>query len=150
MFVVRLFVYALAAMQLNFHRENRRHEVSFSPPVTVLKCDVAISPEKRNVLREELLPKRELAFVLGLLKTGSEKRAAFVCCEYFLQASNGRTVGIMIDHDNAVAIGFDLGNDVDAKQTHSKHFHNLRLIRNRTDQKRMYVLVHEILQDNKK
>ena len=91
------------------HSLQWRNEATLTAPVTMLKCTVSIFPEKRNILGQKVLSDQELAFVHDLFEAAHKDRYAFVCCEYFLQTEDGRTVGILMDNEQGLAEGFDLG-----------------------------------------
>ena len=139
-----LVVCIIVGMCGGLHHSHDRNEMVLNAPVTIQKCSISIHPEKRKVRCQKELSGRELVFVQGLFENACEKRSAFVCCEFFLQTKGGKTVGILIHHDDELAVGFDLGREMDAKETHSKHIHNVKMIQNRADQKRLYSLVYEL------
>ncbi len=126
------------------HSLQWRNEATLTAPVTMLKCTVSIFPEKRNILGQKVLSDQELAFVHDLFEAAHKDRYAFVCCEYFLQTEDGRTVGILMDNEQGLAEGFDLGVNMNAKETRTKRFHNTKMIQSVDDQKRLYSLVHEL------
>ena len=63
---------------------------------------------------------------------------------FFLQTEDGRTVGILMDKDQGLVEGFDLGKKMNAKETYTKSFHDMKMIQDRADQERLYTLVHEL------
>ena len=144
MFNFLLLVSTITVVFGHFHLGQGRNEEVLNTPVIMLRCRGSISPRKRNILSQKILSESELAFIQGLFKTARKEKYAFVCCEYFLQTDDGRTVGILMDNDQGLALGFDLGIKMNAKETHTERFHNMRIIRNRADQKRLYSLVHEL------
>lgn len=132
------------------HSSQRRNEATLTAPVTMLKCTVSIFPEKRNILGQKVLSDQELTFVNDLFESAHKDRYAFVCCEYFLQTEDGRTVGILMDNEQGLAEGFDLGVNMNAKETRTKRFHNTKMIQRVEDQKRLYSLVHELFSSHPK
>lgn len=126
------------------HSSQRRNEVTLTAPVTMLKCTVSIFPENRNILGQKVLSDQELTLVHDLFEAAHKDRYAFVCCEYFLQTDDGRTVGILMDNEKGLAEGFDLGVNMNAKETRTKRFHNTKMIQRVEDQKKLYSLVHEL------
>ena len=139
-----LVVSIIAAMCGYFHPRHEQNEMVLNAPVTILKCNVSISPPKRNILCQKVLPERERIFIQRLFETARKERYAFVCCEFFLQTEDGRTVGILMDNDQGIVEGFDLGKKMNAKETYTKSFHNMKMIQDRADQERLYTLVHEL------
>ena len=140
----------VVAMCVCLHLAQWQNEATLTAPVTMLKCTGSIFPKKRKILCQKVLSDREFAFVQGLFEAAHKDRYAFVCCEYFLQTEDGRTVGIMVDDDQELAEGFDLGKKMNAKETHTKCFHNTKMIRDRADQKRLYFLVHKLFSGSPK
>lgn len=132
------------------HSSQRRNEATLTAPVTMLKCTVSIFPEKRNILGQKVLSDQELTFVNDLFESAHKDRYAFVCCEYFLQTEDGRTVGILMDNEQGLAEGFDLGVNMNAKETRTKRFHNTKMIQRVEDQKRLYSLVHKLFSSHPK
>ena len=132
------------------HLPQRRNEATLTAPVTMLKCTVSIFPEKRNILCQKVLSDQELTFVHDLFEAAHKDRYAFVCCEYFLQTEDGRTVGILMDNEQGLAEGFDLGVNMNARETRTKRFHNTKMIQRVEDQKRLYSLVHELFSNHPK
>ena len=104
-----LLVSTITAVFGLLHHGHGRNEEILNPPVALLRCNVSIFPQERNVLGQKLLSDRELSFIQGLFKTARREGYAFVCCEYFLQTEDGKTVGILMDNDQGLAEGFDLG-----------------------------------------
>ena len=139
-----LVVSIIAAMCGYFHPRHEQNEMVLNAPVTIQKCNVSIFPKERNVLCQKVLPERERIYIQGLFETARKARYAFVCCEFFLQTEDGRNVGILMDNDQRLAEGFDLGIKMNAKETRTKRFHNMKMIQDRADQERLYTLVHEL------
>ena len=145
-----LVVSIIVGMCGGLHHSHDRNEMVLNAPVTIQKCNVSIFPKKRNILCQRVLPERERVFIQSLFETAHKERSAFVCCEFFLQAEDGRNIGILMDDDQGLAEGFDLGIKMNAKETRTKRFHNMRIIRNHADQKRLYSLVHELFPSSPK
>ena len=139
-----LLVSTITAVFGFLHHGHGRNEEILNPPVVLLRCNVSIFPQKRNVLGQKLLSDRELSFIQGLFKTARRERYAFVCCEYFLQTEDGKTVGILMDNDQGLAEGFDLGIKMNAIETRTKRFHDVKMIQDRVDQEKLYTLIHEL------
>ncbi len=139
-----LLISIIATMCGCIHHGHERNEMALNAPVTLLRCNVSISPQKRSILYRKALPERERFFIQRLFETARRERYAFVCCEFFLQTEDGRTVGILMDNDQRLAEGFDLGKKMNAKETYTKSFHNMKIIQDRADQERLYTLIHEL------
>ena len=106
------------------HSSQRRNEVTLTAPVTMLECTVSVFPEERNILGQKVLSDQELTLVHDLFEAAHKDRCACVCCEYFLQTDDGRTVGILMDNEKGLAEGFDLGvNMEDRKSTRLNSSH---------------------------
>ena len=139
-----LLVSTITAVFGLLHHGHGRNEEILNPPVVLLRCNVSIFPQERNVLGQKLLSDRELSFIQGLLMTARKDRYAFVCCEYFLQTGDGKTVGILMDKNQGLAEGFDLGIKMNAIETRTKRFHDMKMIQDRGDQERLYTLIHDL------
>ena len=146
MFNFLLLVSTIPAVFGFFHHGDGQNEEALNPPVILLRSNRAVFPQERNVLSQKLLSERELSFIQGLFKTARKKRYLLVCCEYFLQTEDGKTVGILMDNDQGLAEGFDLGKKMNAKDTYTETFHNMKMIQDRADQERLYILIHELFE----
>ncbi len=139
-----LVVSIIAAMCGYFHPRHEQKEMALNAPVTILKCNLSVSPPKRKILCQKVLPERERVFIQRLFETARKERYAFVCCEFFLRTEDGRTVGVLMDNDQGLAEGFDLGKKMNAKEAYTESFHNMKMIQDRADQERLYILIHEL------
>ena len=137
MFNFLLLVSTIPAVFGFFHHGDGQNEEALNPPVILLRSNRAVFPQERNVLSQKLLSERELSFIQGLFKTARKKRYLLVYCEYFLQTEDGKTVGILMDNDQGLAEGFDL---------YTETFHNMKMIQDRADQERLYILIHELFE----
>lgn len=55
-----------------------------------------------------------------------------------------------MDNEQGLAEGFDLGVNMNAKETRTKRFHNTKMIQRVEDQKRLYSFVHELFSSHPK
>ena len=147
MFNFHLCISIIAAMCECLNHSHLRAGEPLPSPSAILKCNVTIYPENRNVRSQRALSERESIYIKGLLDTACNDKYILVCCEYFIQTADGRTLGILMDDEQESANGFDLGVKMNAIETHAERFHKVRIIQNAEDRKRLYSFVHELFQD---
>lgn len=97
-------------------------------PLSILTCRRSIDPAERTVLSSQVIPEKFSAFLDELGNNARKTRAAYVCCEYYVQNSEGETVGILTDNRMRIVRGLDIGRHRDAMNIHSKTVRDILLL----------------------